>query len=76
MLDRSDASSRRAKEARRAVSKELARYHQSLLDAFGGEAASFFDRIMEQADRDIQARREEWASNSEEPIAKKRPAQS
>jgi hypothetical protein len=58
-LGRSEANSRHAKEARRAVSKELARYHQSLLDAFSGDAASFFNRIMEQADRDIQARREQ-----------------
>jgi hypothetical protein len=49
----------RAKEARRAVSRELARYHQSLLDAFSGDATSFFDRIMEQAEHDIQLAREQ-----------------
>jgi hypothetical protein len=55
---------RRAKEARRAVSIELARYHQSLVDAFSADAASFFERIMEQAERDIQAGREQRTSSS------------
>jgi hypothetical protein len=43
---------------RRAVSRKLALYHQSLVDAFSGDAASFFERIMEQAERNVQAARE------------------
>ena len=46
------------KHARQAVSRKLALYHQSLLDAFSSDAASFFDRIMEQADQNIQSRRD------------------
>jgi regulator of sigma D len=48
----------RGKHARRAVSRKLALYHQSLVDAFSADAASFFDRIMEQAEQNIQSRRE------------------
>jgi hypothetical protein len=65
MREQSDRTQRPlAKEARRAVSRELARYHQSLLDAFSGDAASFFERIMEQAEHEIQAAREQGERGS------------
>ncbi len=50
---------RRSKAARMAVSKQLALYHQSLVDALSGDAASFFDRVMEEAERNISAGREQ-----------------
>jgi hypothetical protein len=43
----------RRKNARRAVSKKLALYHQSLVDALSGETNSFFERVMERAQQDI-----------------------
>jgi hypothetical protein len=46
------------KHARRAVSRKLALYHKSLIDAFSADAASFFDRVMEKADENIQSRRD------------------
>jgi hypothetical protein len=46
----------RAKQARRAVSRKLALYHQSLVDALSGDTNSFFDRVMEQVKQDIGAR--------------------
>jgi regulator of sigma D len=50
---------RGSKAARMAVSKQLALYHQSLVDALSSDAASFFDRVMEEAERNISARREQ-----------------
>lgn len=49
------AARRKEKMARVAVSKQLAMYHQSLVDALRGDSASFFDRVMEAADRNISA---------------------
>jgi regulator of sigma D len=43
----------RAKQARRAVSRKLALYHQSLVDALSADTNSFFERVMEQVKRDI-----------------------
>jgi regulator of sigma D len=48
----------RAKQARRAVSRKLALYHQSLVDALSADTNSFFDRVMEQVKRDISAHHE------------------
>jgi hypothetical protein len=47
----------RAKNARRAVSKKLALYHQSLVDALSGDTNSFFERVLQEAERDISAHR-------------------
>ncbi len=41
------------------VSKQLALYHQSLVDALSSDTRSFFDRVMEEAERNISARREQ-----------------
>ncbi len=43
----------RGKHARRAVSRKLALYHQSLIDALSGDSVSFFERVMQQAERNI-----------------------
>ncbi len=43
----------RGKQARRAVSRKLALYHQSLLDALSGDSVSFFERVMQEAERNI-----------------------
>lgn len=51
-------SRRKEKMARVAVSKRLAMYHQSLVDALSADSVSFFDRVMEAADRNISAQRE------------------
>ncbi len=50
---------RRSKAARMAVSKQLALYHQSLVDALSSDTTSFFERVMEEAERNISARREQ-----------------
>ncbi len=42
-----------------AVSKQLTRYHQSLVDALSSDTTSFFERVMEEAERNISARREQ-----------------
>ncbi len=49
----------RGKHARRAVSKKLALYHQSLVDALSGDTNSFFERVMERAEREIHLRHSE-----------------
>jgi hypothetical protein len=49
----------RAKNARRAVSKKLALYHQSLVDALSEDTNSFFNRVMEQAQHDISVHRDQ-----------------
>jgi regulator of sigma D len=51
----------RAKQARRAVSRKLALYHQSLVDALSTDTNSFFERVMEQVKRDISAHHHERA---------------
>jgi hypothetical protein len=43
----------RGKNARRAVSRKLALYHQTLLDTLSGDTNSFFERVMERAQHDI-----------------------
>jgi regulator of sigma D len=49
----------RAKQARRAVSRKLALYHQSLVDALSADTNSFFERVMEQVKRDISTHHQE-----------------
>ena len=51
----------RAKQARRAVSRKLALYHQSLVEALSADTNSFFERVMEQVKRDVSAHHPERA---------------
>jgi hypothetical protein len=41
------------KQVRRTVSRRLALYHQSLIDALSGESVSFFERVMQEAEQNI-----------------------